>query len=77
MRVVEEEVEGDKLVASDVRTARVLNDIGNNIFNFLQFTIDCPSENNSGWMPLLATEVKVAEDNTIDYRFYEKPISSK
>ena len=77
VRVVEEEVEGDKLVASDVRTARVLNDIGNTIFSFLQFTIDCPSEHNSGWMPLLATEVKVAEDNTIDYRFYEKPISSK
>ena len=28
-------------------------------------------------MPLLATEVRVAKDNTIDYRFYEKPISSK
>merc|ERR1711973_238211 len=28
-------------------------------------------------MPLLATEVRVAENNTIDYKFYEKPISSR
>ena len=37
----------------------------------------CPSTNANGWMPLLATEVRVAADNTIDYRFYEKPVSSK
>ena len=75
--VVEEEVEGDKLVAGDLRTARVLNDIGNDIASYLNFTVDCPSTNANGWMPLLATEVRVAADNTIDYRFYEKPISSK
>ena len=39
--------------------------------------MDCPSTNISGWMPLLAAEVRVAEDNTTDYRFYEKPISSR
>ena len=57
--------------------AKVLAEIGNDIFNYLQFTVDCPSTNTSGWMPLLAAEVRVAEDNTIDYRFYEKPISSR
>ena len=77
VKVVEEEVEADRLVAGDLRTARVLSDIGNSIFNFLQFTVDCPSSNASGWMPLLATEVRVAENNTIDYKFYEKPISSR
>ena len=75
--MVEEEVEADRLVAGDLRTARILSDIGNSIFNFLQFTVDCPSSNASGWMPLLATEVRVAENNTIDYKFYEKPISSR
>ena len=39
--------------------------------------MDCPSTNISGWMPLLAAEVRVAEDNTTDYLFYEKPISSR
>ena len=77
VRVVEEEIEADRLVAGDLRTARVLADIANDIFHYLQFTVDCPSNNASGWMPLLATEVRVAADNTIDNRFYEKPISSK
>ena len=75
--MVEEEVEGGKLVAGDLRTARVLNDIGNDIASYLKFTVDCPSTNANGWMPLLATEVRVAADNTIDYKFYEKPISSR
>ena len=77
VRVVEEEIEGDRLIAGDLRTAKVLAEIGNDIFNYLQFTVDCPTTNPSGWMPLLATEVRVAADNTIDYRFYEKPISSR
>ena len=77
VRVVEEEIEGDRLVAGDLRTAKVLAEIANDIFNYLQFTVDCPTTNTSGWMPLLAAEVRVAADNTIDYRFYEKPISSR
>ena len=75
VKVVEEEIEADRQVAGDLRTAKVLADIANDIFYFIQFTVDCPSANGSGWMPLLATEVRVAADNTIDYRFYEKPIS--
>ena len=31
--VIEDEVEGDKLVAGDLRTARVLNDMGNDVAN--------------------------------------------
>ena len=45
--------------------------------NYIQFTVDCPSNHPSGWMPLLATQVRVAADNTIDYKFFEKEISSK
>ena len=77
--VVEEEVEGGKLVAGDLRTARVLNDIGNDIAGYLKFTVECLSTNANGWMPIThaRTEVTVAADNTNDYRFYEKLISSK
>ena len=71
------QIEADTLVAGDLRTAKVLADIANDIFYYIQFTVDCPSANVSGWMPLLATEVRVAADNTIDCRFYEKPIGSK
>ena len=50
--VVEEEVEGGKLVAGDLRTGRVLNDIGNDITSYLKFTVECLSTNANGWMPI-------------------------
>ena len=77
VRVVEEEVENDRAVAGDLRTARVLASIANSIFEYIQFTVDCPSNYPSGWMPLLASQVRVAEDNTIDYLFFEKGIACK
>ena len=35
-------VEEDKLVAEDKRTMNILKEIGNTIFKFVQFSIDCP-----------------------------------
>ena len=52
--VVEEEVEGDQGLAGDARTARVLVDMANSIYSYLQFTADCPSLHPTGWLPLLA-----------------------
>ena len=60
IEVVEEEVEADREVEGDLRTARVLVDIANSVFHYLQFTADCPSLHTSGWMPLLDLEVRVA-----------------
>ena len=77
VKVVEEEVEGDLMVPGDLRTAKVLAEVANSIFDYIQFTVDCPSNHPSGWMPLLATQVRVAADNTIDYKFFEKEIASK
>ena len=77
VRVVEEEVEGDRRVPGDLRTAKVLAEVANSIFDYIQFTVDCPSNHASGWMPLLATQVRVTDDNTIDYKFFEKEIASK
>ena len=77
VRVIEEEVEGDRRMPGDLRTAKVLADVANSIFDYIQFTVDCPSNHASGWMPLLATQVRVAADNTIDYKFFEKEIASK
>ena len=42
VRVVEEEVEGDKGVKGDLRTALVLSEVANSIFDYIQFTVDCP-----------------------------------
>ena len=77
MRVVEEEVEGDRGVKGDLRTALVLSEVANSIFDYIQFTVDCPSHHQTGWMPLLGSQVRVAEDNTIDYIFFEKEIACK
>ena len=51
--------------------------IANSIFDYIKFTVDCPSNHPSGWMPLLGSQVRVAEDNTIDYLFFEKEIACK
>ena len=77
MQVVEEEVEADREVQGDLRKSRVLVEIANSIFDYLQFTADCPSLHTSLWMPLLDLEVRVAPDQTIDYQFYSEPCSSK
>ena len=75
--VVVVEVEGDRGLAGDMRTARVLVDMANSTYSYLQFTADCPSLHPTGWMPLLDLEIRIAEDMTVDYKFYSKPCSSK
>ena len=52
VKVVEEEVEGDSRVPGDLRTAKVLADVANSIFDYIQFTVDCPyntMENKKDW----------------------------
>jgi hypothetical protein len=77
VEVVEAEVERDRQVPGDLRTARVMVEIANSILPYLQFEADCPSNHSSGWMALLDLEVRVAEDSTVDYRFYSKPCASR
>ena len=55
VKVVEEEVEGDRRVPGEMRTALVLGAIANSIFDYIKFTVDTPSNYASGWMPLLAS----------------------
>ena len=74
--VVKEEVEGDKVIPGDLRTARVIQTIANSICETIQMTVDCPSNYESGWMPLLDLQVRVASDNTLDYKFFSKKVSN-
>ena len=46
--VVDEEVQADMGLDGGLRTARVLVDMANSIFDYLQFTDDCPSLRASG-----------------------------
>ena len=77
VKVVEEEVEADLKIQGDQRTAKVILEIANSVSEFLKFEADVPSNYELGWMPLLDVQVKVAKNNTINYKFYSKPCASK
>ena len=57
--VKEDKIEEDRLLEADERTFRLLRDIGNSIFKFIQFTIDVPSLNENGRLPVLDLNVEV------------------
>ena len=74
---MEAEVEADKLVPGDQRTANIIQAIGNSICPFIQLTVDCPSLNPAmdNWMPILDLSVRM-EANSILYKFYKKKVSN-
>lgn len=69
--VKEEYIEEDRNIASDIRTSRIMQDIANRIYDFIQVEVDCPSQHSNGKMPILDLEVKMIE-NKIVYWFYRK-----
>ena len=72
IRIHEDEVENDRDVPSDARTAKLFGEIGNSVSNFLKLTTDYPSKHPSGFMPLLDIQVKI-EQKQVVYKFYNKP----
>ena len=72
----EELVDEDKKVPEDERTMNVLKDIGNTIYNCVQFTIDFPSSHQEEMVPVLDLKVGTKQ-NQILHEFYEKPCASK
>ena len=74
--VLEEEVEADRAIPRDCRTAIVVQDITKSICNTIKMAIDCPSNHESGWMALLDLQVRVARDNTLDYKFYSEKVAN-
>ena len=74
--VKEDKIEEDRLLEADERTFRLLRDIGNSIFKFIQFTIDVPSLNENGRLPVLDLNVEVV-GGKIKHRFFQKPCTSE
>ena len=62
VKVIKSEVEEDQLIPSDIRTSKILLEIGNSISDFIKLTSDCPSQNTSGFMPILDLQVKTIEN---------------
>ena len=73
--IEDSEVETDEAIPSDIRTSKILLEIANSVSPFIVLTSDCPSNNPSGFMPLLDLKVK-AEDNRIIHLFYKKEVST-
>ena len=72
----ENQIENDREIPADIRTSRILVEIGNGICEFIKLTVDSPSMNESGWMPLLDLQCMV-KNNQILYKFFKKSMSSK
>ena len=53
----EDKVDEDKDIPEDKRTMEILKDIGNTIFQCVQFTVDCPSNYPNGKVPVLDLQV--------------------
>ena len=73
---IEELVEEDEAIEEDLRTMNLLKTIANDITECVQFTVDCPSLNQDGRVPVLDLGVSV-EDGQVVHDHYEKPCASK
>ena len=76
IRIIEENIEGDRLIADDCRTASLFTELGNSISSFIKLTADFPTAHQSGWMPVLDFQVRMGAGNKIEYKFYSKPMAS-
>ena len=72
-----EYIEEDEKLPADWRTGELLRQIGNTLSPSIRLTMDCPSNQNDGWMPLLDIKARVDERGKIIHKFYKKNISSK
>ena len=73
---MDECVEEDEAIEDDLRTMNLLKSISNTITDCIQYTIDCPSLNPDGRVPILDLGVSV-EDGRVVHDHYEKPCASK
>ena len=69
-------VESDKLIPHDRRTFNIVQQIANLIWPNIQFTVDVPSECQSGLIPMLDMEVGINQLGMITRKFYCKPMNT-
>ena len=76
----EDEVEADRSIPCDLRSARLVQSVANSIshWHWCQVTIDCPSQHNEeqGFMPILDVQAKIVSDRVV-YKLYKKKVSRK
>ena len=69
------EIEDENLSPTE-RTRRVLHGTMMDLEHSLKFTMETGEDFSSGWLATLDTDLKVTEENRVDYKCYEKPMSS-
>ena len=76
VEIIEDEIENDRATPADLRTAKILTEVGNSICPFLKVQVDCPSNHIDGFLPILDLKTRIVK-NQVEYRFYKKPMSSR
>ena len=76
VEVLEDEIENDRSIPADLRTAEILKEVGNSICPFIKVSVDCPSNHSDGLLPILDLKTRIV-NNKIDYRFFKKKMSNR
>jgi hypothetical protein len=61
---------------NDQVTIEIIRQIGDTVYDFIKLTSECPSDNQSGYVPILDLQCKVVK-NRIVHKFYEKPMNTR
>ena len=63
-------------ISSLARTARVVKDMMNEVFNELQFTVETAEDFDCNSLPTLDTRIWMTDEGKVQYSYFEKPMSS-
>ena len=72
----ETKVEEDRMIPDDERTFTLLKNIGNSIFDCIQFTVEVPSASTNGRLAVLDLELEV-KNGSIEHGHFEKACSAE
>ena len=75
VKILQDKIEEDENIPGEIRTAKIITEIGNSVCNFIVLTVDTPTSNDSGWMPILDLQVRVVSD-IVEYKFYKKAVTT-
>ena len=74
--IQQEHIQSDTMIPHDKRTFSLVQQIANSIWPNIQFTVDIPSDNPSGLIPMLDMEVGINQVGHVIRRFYTKPMNT-
>ena len=74
--IIPEHITGDKAIPHDKRTFDLVLQIANSIWENIQFTMEVPSDSESGYIPVLDMQVGINQIGQITRKFYTKPMNT-